>query len=429
MSIEALGAILDSLNERSSCTGKARVDERIAIALPNGDVGAVDDSTFVDWLLEHAELAPYGDGTATKVDKTVRNAQRLVARDKAEIHGFDPATILGEIEAVLSPGAHLEAKLTDVIVYPKGGKFERHKDTPRAANLVATLVVGLPVAHTGGAFVVDDGRARERHEWSEISKGELPWVALFTDVDHSIEAVKSGSRVTLVYALYRTDKPRTDATWTARQATLQQVCRSLAPPRWPLMIACGRHALAEPGTKQPQSIETLRGLDRDLADVLVEAGYRVGVRACIAPVANYDPAPVAPGAFPRGQNLWGVTRLSEIPPAEVMANMGDEGTAYEIEEYMVDSVAMDQWLVRNNAAATLAHENAEWAEQGNFGNEGYAAILYTLAALEVTKPTGAKKATKKPTKKTAAKKPAAKKPAAKKPAGKKPAAKKPAGKR
>ncbi|HEU0034799.1 MAG TPA: hypothetical protein VFQ53_29445 [Kofleriaceae bacterium] len=414
MSIDALRAVLDGIEEPSCVAGTARPSERVAVALPDGDVGAVDDPKFVDWLLAHAELAPYGEGTETKRDKNVRNAQRLVARDRAEVHGFDPSAILDEIEAALSPGAHLSAHLTDVIVYPKGGKFARHKDTPRTMNLVGTLVVGLPIAHTGGAFVVDDGRSQQTFDWSKTPAGQLPWVALFTDVDHWIEPVKSGSRVTLVYALHRTDQPRTDATWTARRAAMRQAARSLAPRQWPLMIACGRHAVAEPGTKQPQPITTLRGLDRDLAEVLVEAGYRVGVRACIAPVANYDPEPVAPGTFPLVQNLWAVTRLKAVPPPEVMDALVDEG-GYEIEEYILDSVPLDQWLVRKDAAATLAHESAEWAEPGSFGNEGFAAILYTLAAIEVTKGGPAKKPTAK------AKKPAAK---AKKPAAKKKPAKK-----
>ena len=416
MSRDALRAVLDGLEEPSCVSGTVRTAERVAIALPDGDVGAVDDARFVDWLLAHAELAPYGEGTQTKVDPKVRNAQRLIARDTAVVHGFDPASILGEIEASLSPGAHLSASLTDVIVYPKGGKFARHRDTPRSRNLIGTLVVGLPIAHTGGAFVIDDGRAEQRFDWGKPA-ATLPWVALFSDVDHWIEQVKTGARVTLVYALHRTDKPRSEAKWAATQTALRVACRSLVSGRDPLMIACGRHAIAEPGTAQPQAIDTLRGLDRELAEILVEEGYQVGVRACIAPVMNYEPhQPVERGAFPLVQNLWAVARLKAVPPASLIDALSEEG-GWEIDDYRLDDVLLQEWIVRRSAVATLANENAEWAEPGNFGNEGYAAILYTLAAIEVTT-----------TKKSAAKKPAAKKPAAKKPA-KKPAAKKPAAKK
>ena len=423
MTLDALRAILDGLEEESCCSGTCKPAERVALALPDGDVGAVDDPGFVEWLLAHSEPAPFGDGTTTRVDPKVRAAHRLKARERVAVHGFDPAAILDEIEAVLSPGAHLDARLTDVVVYKKGGKFERHKDTPRAQTLIGTLVVGLPIAHTGGEFHVDDGRGPKVFASNGKPGGALPWVALFSDVDHEIKPVKSGARVTLVYALHRTDRPRGDARWAKRQDSLRQACRGLAVPSWPLMIACGRHAVAEPDAPQPQPIDTLRGTDRDIADALVEAGYRVGVRACIAAVPDYEPVVrPAPGEFP--SNLWSVMRLKAVPPPSVIEGMDDEGAAQEIEEYILDSLTMDQWLVRRNAAAMLVHERATWAESGYFGNEGYDAILYTSAALEVTKPKAGAKAKPKAAK---AKKPAPKAKKAKQPA-KKPA-RKPAKKR
>src|SRR5687768_11168589 len=100
-----LQAVLDGLDEDSCCGGSHRTTERIALALPDGDVGAVDDPRFVDWLLAHAEPAPFGKGGETIIDKKVRSAQRLVARDKVEVHGFEPSALLDGIEATLSPGA------------------------------------------------------------------------------------------------------------------------------------------------------------------------------------------------------------------------------------------------------------------------------------------------------------------------------------
>ncbi len=45
----------------------------------------------------------------------------------------------------------------------------------------------------------------------------------------------------------------------------------------------------------------------------------------------------------------------------------------------------------------LIHENATWAQFGmDFGNEGFDALLYTLAALEVTKPNKKPAAKRKP---------------------------------
>lgn len=379
MSVERLRAALEGLDEVGWCSGTARCAERVALALPDGDVGAVDDAGFVKWLMAHAEPAPYGEGTQTKVNKQVRAASRLVARGAVAVHGFDVATVVPAIEAALSPTVHLRAELTDVVVYGKGGKFAKHKDTPRTADLVGTLVVGLPVAHGGGAFVVEDGGKRAVFDWSKPADA-LPWVALFSDVDHAIEPVTSGTRVTLVYALVRTGEPRRDPAAQARRATLAAACRRIALPKGtPLMIACGRRVIAEPDTPQPQPIGVLRGADRDIAEALVDAGYRVGVRACIAAVPDYEQraAGVAPPAFPDLAEMWDITPLRKTVPAEILENMGDEVAAQDIEPYMMDGVPLDRWVIRKTAAATLVQEMGTWTATGYFGNEGFSAMLYT----------------------------------------------------
>lgn len=394
MSVVELRNALDTLEEASCCSGKVRLSERLALALPDGDVGAVDDARFVDWLLEHSEPAPYGHGKETKLDPKVRSAQRVKARDQVGVHGFDPAVILDEIAAVLSPTRTLSAQLTDVIVYRKGDKFTRHKDTPRAAELIGTLVVGLPVAHTGGTFVVDDGRGAQKFDWSgKPAADTLPWVALFSDVDHEIEPVKSGARVTLVYALHRTDQPRSDAKAKQRQELVKTAASALSrQAKWPVLIPCGRHVIAEPEAKQPQSIDTLRGADHDIAEALVAAGFRVDVRACMAAIANYDD----PQPWPATEGMFGITRLKTVPPVEVLECLGDEGGG-GIEDYILDEVMLEQCAIRKTAAAMLLHENAVWAIAGmDFGNEGFDALLYSLAALEVNKPKAKAKAAAKP---------------------------------
>jgi hypothetical protein len=396
VSVAELRGALDTLVEVSCCSGKARVREAIALSLPDGDVGTIDDAIFVDWLDQHAEPAPYGQGTVTKIDPKVRSAKRLTARGDVKVHGFDPAAILPEIEAVMSPTLKLSAQLTDVIIYKKGDKFTRHKDTPRSVDLIGTLIVGLPIEHAGGAFVVDDGRGAKRFDWSgPPAEGVVPWVALFSDVDHEIEPVKSGTRITLVYALHRTTQPRSDAGATTRQAVVRRAVSALsAQTKWPVMIACGRQVIAEPDAKQPQAIDSLRGADRDIADALVQAGYHVTVRACMAGIPNYNEPP----RWPATAGLWSIARLKAVPPAELLANMDDEGLAAEIDDYMLDQVRIDQWAIRSSAAAMLVHEHGCWAEDGMaFGNEGFEALLYTLAALEVskTKPKAEAKATPK----------------------------------
>ncbi|MDQ3368845.1 MAG: 2OG-Fe(II) oxygenase [Myxococcota bacterium] len=396
MSLPDLKQALDAIPERTYCEGTHRVAERLAIMLPDGDVAAVDDASFLDWLREHSELAPFGDGNATRRDWTVRYAQRLLARDQVRIAGFDPASVLGEIEAVLSPRVHLVAQLTDVVLYPEGGRFARHKDTPRSPELVGTLVVGLPVPHAGGGFRIDDGQHPHVIDWSgPAAPMTVRWVALFSDVDHEVEPVTAGARVTLVYSLRRTDRPRADPTWEARGARLQAVLAPLARhARWPLMIACARQVITDEHT-QPLTLAGLRGLDRDLAEALVAAGFQVAVRSCIAAAPADDDTPAR---FPDVTELYSVSRLTApltptiIGALEEVVTFAEEAEADEEEDlgatslapYILDDIQLDQWVIRANAAATMIHE-ALFSESGYFGNEAYQAYLYTLAALEVTR--------------------------------------------
>ncbi len=397
MSLETLKAVLEELPDPSYVEGVAKLSERFAIALPDGDVAALDDKVFLDWLIEHAEVAPFGDKGETKLDRSVRNAKRLVARGQASVTGFEPAAVLPAIEAALSPRFHLDARLEDIIVYQKGGKFARHKDTPRTAELVGTLVVGLPFAHEGGTFTITDGGKRHVVDWSgQPDRNTVRWVALFSDVDHAIEEVTSGARITLVYSLSRSPRTRTDAASAGKLAKLRAAVSGMEIDNQ-LMIACTRQIVTD-GT-QPQSIDTLRGTDREIADTFIEAGFNVAVRACIVGGRDEGGEP----GFPDLEDAYGVTRLSKAIPNDVIAKMddivsfsdeidleeyGEEGEESEagvaLGSYVLDYVDMDRWVIRERAHASVIYEGM-YSESGYFGNEATFGHIYTLAALEVSK--------------------------------------------
>jgi hypothetical protein len=405
MSHEALKAALEALPDPTHCEGTLALTERFAIALPDGDVGALDDAMFVDWLLAHSEDAPFGHGGETKRDKNVRDANRLVARGKAKITGFDPADVLPAIEAVLSPRTHLDATLVDVIVYPKGGQFAKHKDTPRTPNLVGTLVVGLPIAHEGGQFELGGAGGGEDDDavvidWSgSPDPSSVRWVALFSDVDHAVKPVTSGARVTLVYGLSRSDRPRVDATRDQRLAALRAAASAITLNKnTPLLIPCTRLVITD-GT-QPQAVDTLRGTDREIADVLEECGFTVKVRACLLGSESATPF-ASPASYP-----WAIQRLKAPIPQDVIDGMDvvvsftDDAAAdedYDFEStnlgaYVQDWVQTQSCILRKTSAATKIYEGM-YSETGYFGNEASDGLLYTLAALEVTKPATARKQT------------------------------------
>lgn len=393
--MEGLRRALESLDEPSSCEGTFRITERLAIMLPDGDLAAADDAAFVDWLVEHGELAPFGHARETKIDPAVRLASRVGG---LQVGGFDPADVLGEIEAALSPRMHLVATLTDLLVYPTGGHFAQHKDTPRSPELVGTLIVGLPIEHAGGAFQIHDGRGTRVIDWSgPVDPTLLKWVALFSDVDHEITPVESGARVTLVYALAMSDRVRRDNGWHDRIAAVAASARRLQlPETGPLMIACARHVIALDGP-QPQGIETLRGVDRDLADALEDAGLHVAVRTCLV-ARDLEDDSASSSRFRAEGELFFARLDRPFLETDIAAlldcvtfqqSSGDGGGVMDednsnLEPYLVDTVPVENWIIRGTAAATFIRA-VEFAGDGFIGNAANDAFLYKLAALEVTR--------------------------------------------
>jgi hypothetical protein len=93
-----------------------------------------------------------------------------------------------------------------IVLSGKDNFFKAHKDTPRAKNMIGSLVVVFPTPHEGGALVL-------RHadkEWTFDSaslvaghqKPHVGFVAFFSDVEHEVTRVGSGHRVTLTYNIY-----------------------------------------------------------------------------------------------------------------------------------------------------------------------------------------------------------------------------------
>jgi hypothetical protein len=400
MSLEALRAALDALDEPTRCEGTVSVDGELAIGLPDGDEASVRDGGFVAWLVARGEPAPFGHGGVTRIDPGVRDAMRLRCRGAARVRGFDPAAILGDVEAALSPREHLTAALTDVIVYLPGGHFRRHKDTPTSPDLLGTLVVGLPIEHTSGAFELHDGGEAHTIDWSgPVDLGAVRWVAMYGDVDHAVLAVESGARVTLVYALLRTGRDRDDPAWTRRFAAVEACARRLALPDGPAMIACTRHAVC-PDDATELGLDALRGADRELADALLRAGCELRVRACIAAWECEDGAPPSPPMLrPRGwQEVTFARLVRPLTEADLAARLecvtfvrpcGDGGGFFEeettnLEAHLAPPLPPERWLVRRAAAATLLCE-IEFASDGFVGNAAVESYLYRLAALEVTR--------------------------------------------
>lgn len=174
---------------------------------------AFEQDRLLEPLVKRCTAAAFGAGRKTRYDRTVRDALQLKAEGGAfSVLHFDPAAagILEQIRHELVPHVPdaLSAELYNLNVYGRGGHFVPHKDTPRGSDMLGTLVVCLPSQFSNGAFVVKHHGVFQTYDWGDAINDQaeptrIHWAALFGDVDHQIERVWSGLRVTLTYLIRR----------------------------------------------------------------------------------------------------------------------------------------------------------------------------------------------------------------------------------
>ena len=172
-----------------------------------------DQEQLLQPLVQRCTPAPFGKGRQTRYDRSVRNALQLKAEGGAfSVLHFDPqaAGILEQIRRELVPQdpTPLTAELYGLNIYASDGHFVPHKDTPRGSDMLGTLVVCLPSQFSNGALVVKHQGVFQTFNWGEAIRQQaeptrLHWAAFFGDVDHQIERVWSGLRVTVTYLLRR----------------------------------------------------------------------------------------------------------------------------------------------------------------------------------------------------------------------------------
>lgn len=97
----------------------------------------------------------------------------------------------------------------------QGSFFKAHRDTPRGEKMFASLVIFYPTFHQGGALHIRKDGAEWSFDSEALTDHETPhigYVALYSDVEHEVDLVKSGFRVSITYNLYYEDLTKVPTT-------------------------------------------------------------------------------------------------------------------------------------------------------------------------------------------------------------------------
>ena len=171
----------------------------------------------MEQLLRITTPAPFGKGSETVIDESVRKALQVPAEIIPD-GLFDDLvdTITTRVKEVMVPhGVTWEYKLYKIHIYGVNGKFESHVDTLHGSNHVATLVADLGVEHKGGELVVkhqdkettfkfchEKKDATETQDSSELEF--VDWAVFYTDCTHEVKEVAEGWRVVVQFDIYET---------------------------------------------------------------------------------------------------------------------------------------------------------------------------------------------------------------------------------
>ena len=279
---------LEGLIESIDRPGEYCTHGRLFVPLPRLEVAGAGLISFpvppaqADALVAVAERAPYGKGPDTVLDRSVRDCWQIDA-GKVDVGGGAWNDTLSQIvgraaDGLGCPRERTEARLYKLLVYEPRGFFSAHRDSEKATGMVATLVISLPVAGTGGELVI-----RHKHHEAVIDlrtedPSELAFAAFYADCVHETRPVVTGHRIVLVYQLLLRDgsdgalqrAPDYDAV-TERVATLlKQWDRSTDGAEKIVWLL--EHEYSEEGL----SFAALKNTDAAVARTLVKAARRTG---------------------------------------------------------------------------------------------------------------------------------------------------------
>jgi hypothetical protein len=384
---------------------------------------AFEQEQLLQPLIERCAPAPFGKGRQTRYNRSVRDALQLKAEGGAFfVPDFDPnaAGILDQIRHDLLPqdSAPLTAELYSLNLYARDGHFVPHKDTPRGSDMLGTLVVCLPSQFSNGALVVKHQGILHTFDWGRAIQEQaeptrLHWAAFFGDVDHQIEQVWFGLRVTLTYLLRRgagsdplpTVAPETQPTLVQDKLGALLADRRFLPKGGTLAFPCS-HLYHQDARFQSQqrplsheTVSTLKGRDHLVAAAALAQGLEVTfcpylIETCADETWQLD-------RFPTPREQRGLRK--RMDPAKLEAALdirasseqkGDFGLTwveppphFNGQPTMYPEVAEGRVQTPDPELPALAHLHAcEYSATGYFGNEGSDIDLYTYGVLHVEIP-------------------------------------------
>ncbi|KAH7141955.1 hypothetical protein EDB81DRAFT_885007 [Dactylonectria macrodidyma] len=152
-------------------------------------------------MIASARQAPYGKGSETLVDTSVRNTWELDASQFTFNNPSWPAYIqklCAFVSQDLGINATIRAEVYKMLLYEKGAMFKSHTDTEKIPGMFGSLAICLPSEHQGGEVSLKHSGQHKLFKTSEATQSFACW---YSDVHHEVLPVTSGYRWVVTYNL------------------------------------------------------------------------------------------------------------------------------------------------------------------------------------------------------------------------------------
>jgi hypothetical protein len=421
--LEKLRLAIHGVTSPFSCEGTFVPDKPVTLVFNDGTrfavtraPGVFEQTKELKPLLDRCGPAPFGEGKKTRYDARVRDALQLKAEKGGfTVEDFDPesAGILKKVRRELVPHDPnpISAELYTVNVYMGGGHFAPHKDTPRGSDMFGTLVVCLPSQFGNGKLVLSHRGVVQKFDWGNAIQGQkkpnqLHWVAFFGDVDHQIERVWFGARVTLTYLLRRGAEgalsrdaadedvaPRVQEAWRELLAD-----RHFLPKGGTLAYPCCHLYHQDARFQQKQrpitrnSAAMLKGRDHLAAATALKAGLKVTFKPYMFENAadetwQLDRFPTDNEAAKLGFQMDSADLERILPIRASAEDVSEFGLTWLDPPPTSDETSRRSEKEDDSGLPAAAHlHSCEYCPWGYFGNEASEVDLYTYAALHIEIP-------------------------------------------
>ena len=307
-------------------------------------------------LIKVASRAPFGKGTETIVDTSVRRTWQI-GPDHVRISGKHwPKTLAGIVARAaegLGVAEPVSAELYKLLIYDKGSFFVGHRDTEKAPGMFETRVVALPSQSEGGALVVRHKSREARLELANDDPSEVSFAAFYADCVHEVLPVTKGCRATLVFNLTRTAKGKAPAppSYEAEQGQVVALLKRWsaargdstddAGPDGPLKLV---FPLEHAYTPADLEFDRLKGADAAVARLLTSAVPQADVDLHLALLKVWESG----SAEYTGRDNWHYRRGQRDAGAE------EDAAEFEVIEVFDGSRTLSEWRRPDGAPTALA---------------------------------------------------------------------------